>query len=236
MNKTFIIALKELKAFFRSPTAYIILIITVSVFNIFFFFIIEENREATLCDVFQVMGFLFVFIVPLLTMRAFAEEKQNGTMEFLMTTPTSNLAICLGKYFGSLMFFTLIVLLTGVYYVIIEFYGRPDRVAVLTGYVGVWLEGALFIAIGMMTSSWTRHVLVAAMSSYVILFFIYFSGSFAKYASGTLEIFLKYVSTLSRAEHFAVGLITLSDIVYYGAGIVFCLAITRLCIENRLSR
>ncbi len=112
MSKIIAIAKKELKTYFKSPIAYIVLIITISIFNIFFFLIIDENREASLRDVFKVMEFLFIFIVPLLTMKIFAEEKSRGTMEFLMTTPTTNTSIVLGKYLGSLIFFTLIAAMT----------------------------------------------------------------------------------------------------------------------------
>ena len=174
MSKILAIAKNELKAYFKSPVAYIVLIITISVFNIFFFLIIDENQEATLRDVFKVMEFLFVFIIPLLTMRTFSEEKFSGTMEFLMTTPTTNTAIVLGKYLGSLIFFTLIIGITTSYYFIIEFFGQPERLTILTGYLGVWLEGALYVAIGILTLSWTKNQQVAAISSYVILFSLYF--------------------------------------------------------------
>lgn len=236
MNKILAIAKKELKSYFNSPIAYIVLIITVSVFNIFFFMIIDQNREASLRDVFKIMEFLFIFIVPLLTMKTFAEEKFSGTMEFLMTTPTTNTAIVLGKYLGSLIFFSLIIGLTTSYYFIIEFFGQPERLATLTGYLGIWLEGALFIAIGILTSSWTKNQIIAAMSSYVILFLLYFSITFIKYFSGSAEVLIRYIGTWSHAENFAVGLITMADLVYYLSGILICIALTRLSIENRLWR
>ncbi len=236
MSKILAIAKKELKAYFKSPVAYIVLIMTISVFNTFFFLIIDENREATLRDVFKVMEFLFVFIIPLLTMRTFSEEKFSGTMEFLMTTPTTNTAIVLGKYLGSLIFFTLIIGITTSYYFIIEFFGQPERLAILTGYLGVWLEGALFIAIGILASSWTKNQIVAAISSYVILFSLYFSMSFIKYFSGSTETIIRYIGTWSHAENFTEGLIITSDPVYYLSGIVVCIMFTRLSIENRLWR
>ena len=236
MNKIFAIAKKELKSQFNSPIAYIVLIITVSVFNIFFFMIIDQNREASLRDVFKIMEFLFIFIVPLLTMKTFAEEKFSGTMEFLMTTPTTNTAIVLGKYLGSLIFFTLIIGLTTSYYFIIEFFGQPERLATLTGYLGIWLEGALFVAIGILTSSWTKNQIIAAMSSYVILFLLYFSITFVKYFSGSAEALIRYIGTWNHAENFTVGFITTADLVYYVSGILICIAFTRLSIENRLWR
>jgi len=198
--------------------------------------IIDNNQEATLRDVFKVMEFLFVFIIPLLTMKTFAEEKATGTMEFLMTTPTTNTAIVFGKYLGSFIFLTLIIALTSVYYFIIEYFGSPDRIAVLTGYFGVWLEGSMFIAIGLLISSLTRSQIVAAICSYIILFMLYFSFSFIQYTQGAAETFVRYIATLAHAENFAAGLITVSDLVYYLSTIIFCLVLTRLSIENRLWR
>lgn len=236
MNKVLAIAQKELKTYFRSPIAYIILISTISIFNIFFFLIIDRNQEASLRDVFRVMEFLFIFIVPLLTMKTFAEEKSSGSMEFLMTTPTTNTEIVLGKYLGSLIFLTLIIGITSSYYFIIEFFGQPQVWVVLAGYLGIWLEGALFVAVGILTSSWTKNQIIAAMSSYVILFLLYFSMSFIKYFSGTAEVLIRYIGTWSHAENFTVGLITVADLVYYLSGILICLVFTRLSIENRLWR
>jgi len=234
MSKIFVLAKKELMDYFKSPIAYIILILMITIFNIFFFMIIDQNREVSLKDVFQVMEFMFVFFVPLLTMRIFSEEKSTGTMEFLMTAPLTNTAIVLGKYLGVLIFFSMMLSMTFVYYGIVEYFGTPDRMTIGVGYFGVWLEGAFFLAIGMMTSSWTRNQIVSAMASYVILFFIYFSVSFTKYFSGEAEIFVRQLSTWSHMENFAVGIITVGDIAYYVSGILICIVLTRLSIENRL--
>ena len=234
MSKIAIIAKKELAAYFKSPTAYIILILCISIFNIFFFMIIDESREVSLRDVFKVMEFMFVFLVPLLTMRTFSEEKLTGTMEFLMTTPTTNTAIVLGKYLASLIFFTLLLSMTSVYYLIIEYFGQPDRLATLSGYIGVWLEGAFFLSIGILTSAWTRNQIVAAISSYTILFILYFSSTFIKYFDGTAELVIRYVSTVNHLENFAVGIVTIADSVYYISGVILCLVLTRFSIENRL--
>ena len=199
MGKILAIIKKELLVYFKSPIAYIVLIITISVFNTFFFTIIDQNKESTLRDIFLVMEFLFMFIIPLLTMKVFSEEKFSGTIEFLMTTPTSNTQIVLGKYIGSVLFFTAIIIFTFVYYLIIEIFGAPDRLEVFTGYLGIWLEGAFFIAVGVLTSSWTRNQIVSAITSYVILFLLYFSMIYVRYCSlfkhiGTFEEFCPRIS------------------------------------------
>ncbi|MFT6122007.1 MAG: ABC-2 type transport system permease protein [Oleiphilaceae bacterium] len=234
MDKVYFIAKKELMTYFKSPVAYITLVLSISVFNIFFFIIIDQNREASLRDVFHVMEFMFLFLVPIMTMRLFSEEKASGTMEFLMTAPVSNMAIVLGKYLGVLAFFSILISLTLIYFGILEFFGSPDRLTLVSGYLGVWLEGAFFIAVGMMTSSWTRNQIVAAMMSYVILFLLYFLINFTKYFNGEAVTIIQYMSTLTHLEHFIVGVITLSDLVYYLSGIFICIVFTRLSIENRM--
>lgn len=234
MNKVFAITKKELHSYFSSPIAYIILIATLSLFNIFFFLIIDQNHEVSLRDIFLLMEFMFVFLVPLLTMRLFSEEKANGTMEFLLTAPLTHTVIVLGKYLSMLIFYTLLIGLTVTYYFIVEYYGNPDPVSILSGYVGIWLEGAFFIAVGLLASSWTSNQIIAAMVSYLILFSLYFSASFTKYFTGSIEHFFVQLSTRTHLENFATGVITPSDIVYYLSGILLCLVLTRLSIDNRL--
>jgi ABC-2 type transport system permease protein len=167
-------------------------------------------------------------------MRLFSEEKSNGTMEFLLTAPLTHTMIVLGKYFSMLIFFTLLIGLTLSYYFIVEYFGEPDPSSILSGYLGIWLEGAFFIAVGLLASSWTANQIIAAMVSYLILFSLYFATSFTQYVSGPAEHFLIQLSTHTHLENFAIGIITPSDIVYYLAGILLCLVLTRLSIDNRL--
>ena len=234
MNKIFALTKKELHSFFSSPIAYIILIAMLSLFNIFFFLIIDQNREVSLRDVFQLMEFMLVFFIPLLTMRLFSEEKSNGTMEFLLTAPLTLTMLVLGKYFSMLIFFTLLIGLTSTYYFIIEYFSDPDPLSILSGYLGIWLEGAFFIAVGLLASSWTSNQIIAAMVSYLILFSLYFASSFTQYFTGSAEHFLIQLSTNTHLENFVIGIITPNDVVYYLSGILLCLVLTRLSIDNRL--
>ncbi|GAC19594.1 ABC-2 transporter permease [Paraglaciecola arctica] len=234
MSKIFALTKKELHSYFSSPIAYIILIVMLSLFNVFFFLIIDQNAEVSLRDVFQLMEFMLVFLIPLLTMRLFSEEKSNGTMEFLQTAPLTHTMIVLGKYLSMLIFYTLLIGLTLTYYFIVEYFGEPDPFSMFSGYLGIWLEGAFFIAVGLLASSWTSNQIIAAMVSYLILFSLYFSTSFTQYVGGSAEHFLIQLSTHTHLENFAIGIITPSDLVYYLAGIVICLVLTRLSIDNRL--
>lgn len=234
MNKVIALIKKELHSYFSSPIAYIILIVMLSLFNFFFFLIIDQNQEVSLRDIFKLMEFMLVFLIPLLTMRLFSEEKANGTMEFLQTAPLSHTMIVLGKYLSMLVFYSLLIGLTVTYYFIIEYFGDPDPISILSGYVGIWLEGAFFIALGLLASSWTSNQIIAAMVSYLILFSLYFSTSLTPYFTGTAEQFFIQLSTRTHLENFAIGMITPSDIIYYLTGIVLCLILARLSIDNRL--
>ena len=234
MSKIIALAKKELHSYFSSPIAYIMLISTLSLFNILFYMVIDQNKEVSLRDTFQVMEFMFIFMIPLLTMKLFAEEKANGTMEFLMTAPLTNTAIVLGKYLGMLVFFSLIIVLTTSYYFILEYFSDPDVTSIFFGYLGIWFEGAFFIAIGLLISSWTKSQIIAAMMTYLVLFLLYFSMSFTKYFNGAIESFIQQLSTTTHLENFTHGIITPSDVVYYLSGIVMCLVLTRLSIDNKL--
>lgn len=231
--KAWAIALKELKTFFQSPVAYIVLFVTVSVFNVFFYIIIDQNAEATLRDIFKVMEFMFVFIVPLLTMRSFAEERASGTFEFLATAPVTRLELVLGKFAGVAVFFLFLMALTAPYYFIIDYYADPDVPAMLTGYFGILLEGLMFIAIGLWTSSMTRNQIVAAITSYVVIFMLYFSVSFKQYFSGIAETFIVHVSVWSHTENFIVGIINTMDVAYFLLGTALSLIWTRLNLAGR---
>ncbi len=234
MSQLMSIVRKELSAHFKSPVAYIILVLTVAIFNIFFYMIIEQDREASLKGVFQAMEFMLVFLVPILTMKIFAEEKAVGTIELLMTSPLTNTQIVLGKYLGVLAFFTIMIGVTLVYAVIVACWGDPDGKVLASGYAGIWIEGAFFLAVGMMTSSWTRNQIVAAITSYAILFVVYFSISFMKYFNGPAEVLVRQLSTWAHLENFVSGVITAGDIVYYSSGIAVCCVVTRMSIENRI--
>jgi len=234
MNKIIALTKKELHGYFSSAIAYIILISMLSVFNIFFYMIISQNGEASLRDVFQAMEFMLVFFIPLLTMKVFSEEKSNGTMEFLLTAPLSYSMIVIGKYLSLLTFYSILIGMTTSYYLIIAYFGNPDPLSTFSGYLGIWLEGAFFIAIGLLVSSWTGNQIVAAMVSYIVLFFLYFANSFNQTVSGASEEFLLQLSTRTHLENFAVGIITPQDIVYYVMGTILCLILTRFSIDNRL--
>lgn len=231
MNKILSIIMKELNQYFKSPMAYIVILIALSIFNIFFYLIINENREAHLEDVFKVMEFMFVFLIPILTMKIFSEEKQTGTMEFLLTSPVSISDIVFGKFLGGLLFFSLIIALTELYALILLIYGKPDVPSMASGYIGVWLEGMMFIAIGIFISSLTASQMIAAISSYAVVFTLYFGFTLTQYVPSAWHDVIKAVSVMTHSENLFAGLIYLSDAVYFLSITVFFLVLTIFSID-----
>jgi ABC-2 type transport system permease protein len=234
MRKIWAVAQKELSGYFQSPIAYIVTMITLCVLNIFFYMIVDQGKEANLRDVFKVMEFLFVFIIPILTMKIFSEEKATGQMEFLMTTPTEPLTIVLGKYLGCFIFYASIIVLTGMYYIILINFSRPDSLATLIGYGGILLEGALFISVGIYFSSITKNQIIAAIVSYSVIFLLYFSLSFIQYVSGSLENVVRYIAVMTHSENFFVGIVSNIDVVYFLSGIIFFLTLTKFSITKKI--
>ena len=234
MKKILIIAKKELGSYFTSSMAYVILLLTISAFNFFFFLLIDQDREASLRDMFLLMEFMFIFIVPLLTMRTFAQEKQAGTLEFLMTSPVTNTEIVLGKYLGNLFFLSILIGLTLLYYAIIEFFSDTDTLAVIAGYSGIWLEAAFFSALGILASSWTRNQLISAISTYTILLFLYLAPALVKFTGKDTAPLFDFLCFSTHLKSLSSGLVLSSDIIYFVSAVIFCLAATRISIENRL--
>jgi ABC-2 type transport system permease protein len=231
MNKIRAILNKELESYFKSPIAYVVVFIGIAIFNVFFFMIIDENREATLRDMFTLIQFMFVFFVPIVTMRTLAEEREQGTLEFLLTTPTSPRQIVIGKFLGSFIFLSLLTLVVVPYYIVLTFFSHPDFGTFLSGLVGILFESALFISIGLLCSSWTKNQIIACMTSFVFIFLLYFSFSFIKYFGGPVEKSIRYFSCLPHLENFSSGYFSLSDLVYFLSLTWFCLFLTRISLE-----
>ena len=177
---------------------------------------------------------MFVFIIPLLTMKTVAQENESGTMEFLKTTPTTNTAIVVGKYLGVVIYFSMMLMLTLPYYFIIEIFSTPDRGAIFLGYFGVWLEGLFFLSIGVMTSVWTKSQVLAAMLSYILILSLYFCKVALPYLQGLPHDIVNYLSVMGHSENLFRGLLTSSDLMYFITGTLFCLTIARLSAENRI--
>ena len=179
---------KEITAFFSSLTGYISVIIFLLMTGLFMWFMSDSSiinyNYATMNQLFSIGPLVFMFLIPAVTMQTFAEEKQNRTLEFLITKPLSDWQIIGGKYLACLTLVILAILPTIIYYISIVELGSPrgniDGGAVFGSYIGLFSLAAIFASIGLLTSSFTSNQIVAFILAVLICFLLFYENPFVK--------------------------------------------------------
>ncbi len=184
------------------------------------------------------MIIILLFLVPMLTMRTYAEEQRMGTMELLMTSPITPMETLLGKFFGALGIFTAIVALTLIYPILITVYAdagsRPDWGALFATYLGLFLFGAACLSIGIFASSLTENQIIAAAMSFALLLMLFVIGvSGQRQANFSFGQFLLYLSITGHMDKFQRGVIAVKDLVYYISMASFMLFVTNRVLEAK---
>ena len=223
---------KEVKSYFYSPMAYILIGLFILLTSIFFYPNLvygSGDFNGTLSS----MGFLLLFIVPILTMRILAEDRKNGTEVLLITSPASITSIIVGKYLASCFVFAIMTILTFIYPIILLAFGGTFTITLVGGYVGFILLGATFISVGVFASSLTENQVVAVVISFVSLLIMWLAGSMSSMVGGIAAKILGWFSLMTRYEDFNRGILGLSPVVYYLSFIVVFLFLTIRVIEKR---
>jgi len=246
------IAAKDIRSQFASPIAYVVLTGFLLLAGWFFFNLLANFtqlldrageygpealdfinlNELVIGPLLQNMSVILVLLIPIVTMRSFAEEKRTGTYELLMTSPLTVTEIVLGKFFGGLVFILVIVGLTALYPLILMIYGAPEIGIVLSGLLGLLLLGTAFLAVGLFTSSLTENQIIAAVSCLVILLLLYVISWPAQSASEALGAVLKYLSITEHYGELVKGVIDTRDIVYFVSVTVLALFLTQRSVES----
>jgi ABC-2 type transport system permease protein len=182
---------------------------------------------------FTNMSVVLLFFVPMLTMRLFAEEKKSGTIELLLTYPVRDGEVLLGKYLAALALFGILLTLTLLYPAIVARFARVEWGPIATGYLGLLLAGAMFLAIGVFVSSLTENQIVAGFGTFGILLAFWIVGWGAEFAGGTLRGVLQYLSIGDHLDGFTRGLIDTKDLVYYVTGIGLALFLTLRSLDSK---
>ncbi len=257
MKSILAVYFRELKSYFTSQIFYIISAVFIFVVgnmfkNVFFQFATESMRQLRYkwdygeagirfininlvsLQTFNYMNFILLLIVPLLTMRLYAEEKKSGTMELLMTSPITTTQVLLGKFFSCFTIYMLMVVLSASFMVImaIQSKGQLDLAPVISSYIGTLLFGAAIIPIGMFSSSLTENQIVAAVISLSLvlgLWLLIFSAQFFNYP---FNDFVAYISLPEHLESFTRGFIGIKHVVYYLSMSLFWLALTGISVES----
>lgn len=234
-NNIWSIAKKEMKMFFVSFVAYIVLFFFLLVGGYYFYVYIFEVRDAARIMPYflNFLGFLSFLLTPFITMRVFSEEKKSGTIEMLITSPLKESEIVLGKFFGTLSFYLIYVALTFYYLLLLIAYGKPDFGPIFTGYLGfIFLESA-YISIGLLISATTRNQIVSGIVTLIALLLFWIIGWISSYFSGALQSVLEYLSFLKHYEDFTKGVIDTKHIIFYLSVICLNLFLTIRLLENR---
>ena len=252
MKNIWAISKKEVKTYFTSPIAYVVTTVFLVLVGFFFYSLIvwfnsysmQASRypeaiqqlninQMVYSPLFHNMSIILLFAIPILTMRLFAEEKKRKTDELLFTSPLSVSQIILGKYFASLFVLLVMLLLTGILSIFTFSYGNPEFAPILNGYLGLFLMGAAFLAIGIFFSSVTDNQVVAAMLTFgVLLIFLilnWASGS----VSGMWGDVLNYLSFFQHFDDLTRGILDTTDLVYYISFVFLGLFLSHSVIQSR---
>jgi len=236
VSATVAITQRELSSLFFSPIAYVVGFIFLLLTG--YFFVTETlvpGNEASIRPLLERMAAVLVFALPLLTMRSIAEEFAGGSIETLMTAPVSDLAVVLGKFLGSLLFYLVLLAATALHLVLMVSFSDPIGSVIFGGYLGMILLGALFVSIGIFASSCTRHQLLAALIAIAILAVLTFVVDYgAEYASEAWQrSFCAYLNILWNFSDFAKGILDSRSVVFFLSGTAFFLFLAVKVMESR---
>jgi ABC-2 type transport system permease protein len=225
---------KELYTYFTSPMAYVVICFFLSINSLLFTLYVGSGRaEARMEDLFHTMSFLTLMMAPVITMGLIAQERNSGTIETLLTKPVRDVEVVAGKYLAALVVFLIMVALTLVYPLIMEKYGDPDWGEILSGYVGLLLCGAAFIAIGLFTSSLTSSQIAAALLALLILLFFWLIGWMSYSVSTQLGDVLKHLSVYENLQDFERGIMDTKPALFFLSLVLFFLFLTVRSLETR---
>ncbi len=225
---------REMKNYFASPIAYVVLTVFLFLTGFFFFSYLTLIVQSTMMQsqlgsgmqpidvpgtiaqsLFKTMTVVLLFIVPMLTMGLFAEEKKRGTIELLLTTPVGNFQAMLGKYLASLTFLLILFAASAITISPLFIYGQPDWKPILSGYLGMLLYGAALVAVGLFISTLTENQIVAVVITFGASLFLWLIENLSSSASGVAKSVIGYLSVISHLDDFLKGVIDTSHIIYY---------------------
>jgi len=243
---------KEMRLFFGSPVAYVVftffLLISGWFFSQIFLYYSDLSMrsfmqpgmaqslnitESVMRPLFTNMSVVLLFFIPMLTMRLFAEEKKSGTIELLLTYPVRDGEVLAGKFLAAAALYVILLGLTLVYPAIIAYFTRIEWGPILTGYLGLVLTGATFLAVGVFISSLTENQIVAGFGTFGVLLGLWIIGWGAEFAGGNLRAVLQYLSITEHMDTFSRGLIDTKDLVYYGSAIALALFLTLSSLDSK---
>ena len=250
MRNVLIIFRKELRSYFVSWIAYVLLALFALVFGFFFWLFLQ--RFVAMGMEMQMRGQAFpmnlndelirpllsntsviaLFFIPIITMRLFAEEKRNGTIELLATSPIRDVEIVIGKWLAAVALYCVLLLFTGLNVLFIFKYGTPEWKPLLIGYLGLLLQAAALLAIGAFISSLTRNQIIAGAATFAICLILWVIEWPSEFESAAWAKVLSYLSIVTHFESFGRGVLDLKDVIFYTSAIFIGLFLTTRSMES----
>lgn len=248
MRNLLAIAHKELRSYFSSPMAYIIIGFFALPFGVFFYLYLDafvrqglqmaqmggpmNINQQMIRYVLQNASVIILFIMPMITMRTYSEEKRSGTIELLLTSPVTDLEIILGKFFGALGLYVAMLVVTMLYVAILFVYGNPEWRPLVAAYLGLLLMGGAFLSIGLLISSMTNNQIVAGIISFIVFLMLWIVGWFADTAGPTMGAVTRYLSITEHFDDFSKGIIDTKHVIYYLSLITLGLFLTAKSVDS----
>ena len=250
MRNIWTICRRELYSYYVSPIAWVLLAIFSILSGFFTYFIsaffvksgMESQmtgqsfpmnvNEQVISPVFSNVSVILLFLIPLISMRLFAEEKRQGTIELLVTSPVHDLEIIIGKWLAAIFMYASLLAIVLVDFSFLFIHGQPDWRPVVTGFVGILLQGACLLSFGTFISTTTKNQIVAAAVGFafsLLLFVLNWTSSFGN--TQTAQV-LSYLSITSHFDSFARGVIDSKDFIFYLSMIFFGLFLTARSLES----
>lgn len=241
MQETLTIFRREFASYFATPVAYVFLIIFLVMQGLFTFYVGQfyVREQADLVSFFAYQPWLYLFLMPAIAMRLWAEERKSGTLELLLTLPVPMGAIVTGKYLAAVAFAAIALAFTFPIWVTVNWLGSPDNGVIFTGYLGSLLMAAAYLAIGAALSATTKNQVVAFILAVTVCFLSLVSGLpmvldlFTGWAPEGIVLAIANFSFLIHFDNLQKGAVSLADVFYFLAVIIFWLWVNRVVIESK---
>lgn len=249
MRNVMAIAGKELRGYFASPIAYVVMGFFALLFGMFF----NAYLGAFMQQSMQMAGFgggsmnvnmnlvrpllgnasvVLLFVIPMITMRTYSEEKRSGTIELLLTSPLSDAEIIIGKFLGAMGLYVAMLAVTLLYMAILFWFGNPDWRPIAAGYLGLLLMGGSFIAVGLLISNLTKNQIVAGTATFGVFLLLWIVSWIGDGFGPRVQAVLSYLSIAEHFDDFAKGVIDTKHLVYYLSFITFGLFLTAKSVDS----
>ena len=250
MRNTLIIFQKELKSYFASPIAYLLMAFFAVIFGFFFysatrFFVLQgmqmqmmgrgmpmDVNEYVIRPLLSNASVIGLFLIPMITMRLYAEEKRSGTIELLMTSPVRDMEIVLGKWLAALVMYICVLGVSAINLALLFAFGKPDWKPILVGYLGLILQGGCLLAIGTFISTTTRNQIIAGGATFGVCLLLWVLDWVSSYETSGWAKVISYLSVVTHFEPFSKGVLDTKDILFYLSMIFFGLFLTARSVES----